>query len=71
MSGINLMSVRRIENDDRTHIQLGPVDWDFALAVDKRLLRFFEQLKAAMWSDYEILRGRALLLGSIAYLPRL
>lgn len=61
-------------------VQTGPkgMDFDdfdiyvpgFALAVDKRLYERLPPLTTWMWSEDDILRSRALLLGSIAFLPR-
>lgn len=61
-------------------VQPGPkgVDFDafdiyvpgFALAVDKRLYERLPPLTTWMWSEDDILRSRALLLGPIAFLPR-
>ena len=61
-------------------VQAGPkgVDYDafdiyvpgFALAIDKRLYERLPPLTTWMWSEDDILRSRALLLGPIAYLPR-
>jgi glycosyltransferase involved in cell wall biosynthesis len=61
-------------------VQAGPngMDFDdfdiyvpgFALAVDKRLYETLPPLTTWMWSEDDILRSRALLLGPIAFLPR-
>lgn len=80
ISGMNKSPLLTIANSNEVLVQSGPIDMDFdkfkiyvlgfSLAVDKRLYERLEPLKAWMWSEDDILRSRALLLGSIAFLPR-
>jgi glycosyltransferase involved in cell wall biosynthesis len=78
-SGIDLKPVKNIAEGIEPLVQLGSNNWDFdqidipvcgfALAVDKRLYESFRKIETPMWSEDEILRSRALLLGSIAFIP--
>ena len=79
--GKDMSPLLDIANSNEVLVQAEPIDMDFdkfkiyvigfALAVDKRLYDRLGPLKTWMWSEDEILRSRALLLGSIAFLPKI
>ena len=81
LSGVNSKPVRTDHHSEHLLVQHGPRAFDFdnidipvcgfALAVDKTLYKKNKPITRRMWSEDEILRSRALLWGSIVFLPKI
>lgn len=70
----------KIPESNNLYLQDGPINLDFdilsiyvigfSLAVDSRLYERLDPLERWMWSEDDILRSRALILGRIGFLPK-